>query len=75
MANYIMDYTNYLKLERRSSDNTVTSYVRDVTQFSHYLMEVEETELPHCKTEHLYGERRQVLRQRGQEHGGAEILL
>ena len=53
MANYIMDYTNYLKLERRSSDNTVTSYVRDVTQFSHYLMEVEETELPHCKTEHL----------------------
>ena len=53
MANYIADYTNYLKLERRSSDNTVASYVLDVTQFSHYLMEVEETELPHCKTEHL----------------------
>jgi len=53
LANYIADYTNYLKLERRSSDNTVASYVRDVTQFSHYLMEVEETELPHCKTEHL----------------------
>ena len=34
MANYIADYTNYLKLERRSSDNTVASYVRDVTQFS-----------------------------------------
>ena len=45
MANYIADYTNYLKLERRSSDNTVSSYVRDVTQFSRYLMEVEEAEL------------------------------
>lgn len=53
MANYIADYTNYLELERRSSDNTVSSYVRDVTQFSRYLMEVEGTELPHCKAEHV----------------------
>ena len=53
MANYIVDYTNYLELERHSSDNTVSSYVRDVTQFSHYLMEVEKTELPHCRTEHV----------------------
>ena len=53
MANYIADYTNYLKLERRSSDNTVSSYVRDVTQFSRYLMEVEEAELSRCRTEHI----------------------
>ncbi len=53
MANYIADYTNYLTLERHSSDNTVSSYVRDVTQFSRYLMEVEGTELPHCKAEQV----------------------
>ena len=53
MANYIADYTKYLKLERRSSDNTVSSYVRDVTQFSRYLMEVEEAELSRCRTEHI----------------------
>ncbi len=53
MANYIADYTNYLELERHSSDNTVSSYVRDVTQFSRYLMEVEGTELPYCKAEHV----------------------
>lgn len=53
MANYIMDYTNYLKLERHSSENTVSSYVRDVTQFSHYLVEAEGIDLSRCKTEHI----------------------
>ncbi len=53
MADYIGEYASYLRLERHSSDNTITSYVRDVTQFSHYLEEVEETELPHCAQEHI----------------------
>lgn len=53
MADYIAAYTSYLKLERHSSDNTVASYVRDVTQFSHYLAEVEGTELPQCTQEHI----------------------
>ena len=53
MANYIAEYTKYLELERHSSDNTVSSYVRDVTQFSHYLMEEEGTELAYCRTEHV----------------------
>ena len=53
MADYIGEYASYLRLERRSSDNTITSYVRDVTQFSHYLEEVEETELSHCAQEHI----------------------
>ncbi|MDE7245382.1 MAG: site-specific tyrosine recombinase XerD [Oscillospiraceae bacterium] len=53
MANYIADYTNYLKLERHSSENTVSSYVRDVTQFSHYLLEAEGIDLSRCKTEHI----------------------
>ncbi len=48
-----MDYTNYLKLERHSSENTVSSYVRDVTQFSHYLVEAEGIDLSRCKTEHI----------------------
>ena len=45
MANYIADYSNYLEIERRASDNTVASYVRDVTQFSRYLSEEEGTDL------------------------------
>ena len=53
MANYIADYHNYLKLERHSSDNTVASYVRDVTQFSHYLSDVENTELSRCRPEQV----------------------
>ena len=53
MSNHIADYTKYLELERHSSDNTVSSYVRDVTQFSHYLMGEEGVELAHCKPEHV----------------------
>ena len=53
MANYIADYTKYLELERHSSGNTVSSYVRDVTQFSHYLVEEEGTELAYCRPEHV----------------------
>ena len=53
MADYIADYMSYLKLEKRSSDNTIASYVRDVNQFSHYLTEVEGAELLQCTQEHI----------------------
>ena len=51
--NYIAEYGQYLKLERHASDNTVASYVRDVTQFSRYLAEIEGVELPQCGEEHI----------------------
>ena len=53
MADYIGEYASYLRLERCSSDNTITSYVRDVTQFCRYLEEVEEMELLQCAQEHI----------------------
>ncbi len=53
MADYIGEYASYLRLERCSSDNTIASYVRDVTQFCRYLEEVEETELLQCAQEHI----------------------
>ena len=53
MADYISEYTRYLTEERRSSANTVASYVRDVTQFSVYLCNVEETDLAACEQEHI----------------------
>ncbi len=40
LIDYIGEYTKYLTTERHSSDNTVVSYVRDVTQFSQYLESV-----------------------------------
>jgi len=45
---FIAGYTEYLKTEKRSSDNTVASYVRDVTQFQTYLREAEDAELHQC---------------------------
>ena len=36
MADYILDLKNYLISEKHSSDNTVQSYVRDLTQFRNY---------------------------------------
>ena len=53
MADYTAEYAKYLELERHSSDNTIASYVRDVTQFGHYLAEVERIELPQCGEEHI----------------------
>ncbi len=37
MANYIEAYRLYLRDERRASENTVSSYLRDVRQFEAYL--------------------------------------
>ena len=53
MADYIQDFTDYLELERGASRNTITSYVRDVMQFSRYLQEQESVELPKAKTEQI----------------------
>ena len=53
MTDYIANYTEYLTVERRSSENTVSSYVRDVTQFARYLLDTEGEELPACRDEHI----------------------
>jgi len=53
MADYIQGFAGYLELERNASNNTITSYVRDVTQFSRYLLETEELELPQAGTEQI----------------------
>jgi len=52
-VDYIAEYSRYLTEERRSSENTVASYVRDVTQFARYLVELEGVELPDCEEEHI----------------------
>jgi len=53
VANWIAAYSQYLAEERRSSDNTVSSYVRDVRQFSQYLADVEDLSLEECAPEHI----------------------
>ena len=53
MADYIKAFASYLELERNASGNTVSSYVRDVTQFSRYLMETAGLEPSQGETEHI----------------------
>lgn len=53
MTDYIKEFAGYLELERSASYNTITSYVRDVKQFSQYLLEQEESELPQAETEQI----------------------
>ena len=53
MSDYIAKYARYLTEERGSSANTVASYVRDVTQFSEYLMSVEQMLPEDCTQEHV----------------------
>lgn len=53
MTDYIEAYTTYLRTVRRSSDNTVSSYVRDVTQFIRYLDENEDVDVVDCDAEHI----------------------
>ena len=48
MPDLIEAYTDYLRGEKRASDNTVASYVRDVHQFCTYLSDVEDMELTEC---------------------------
>ena len=53
MSDYIREFAGYLELERNASQNTIASYVRDVTQFSQYLLEHEDVELPQADTEQI----------------------
>ena len=53
MADHIAGYTDYLIRERRSSANTVASYVRDVTQFSEYLMQTDGIDPSKCSLQHI----------------------
>ena len=53
MEDCINAYASYLETERHSSDNTVASYVRDVTQFARYLHDDEHIVLEDCREEHV----------------------
>lgn len=53
MEDCINAYASYLETERHSSDNTVASYVRDVTQFARYLHDDEHIVLEDCQEEHV----------------------
>ena len=53
MASYIEEYARYLAKERNSSENTITSYVRDVNQFVSYLAETEEMGPEQCEAEQI----------------------
>ncbi|WP_443662784.1 site-specific tyrosine recombinase XerD [Dysosmobacter sp.] len=48
-------FRRYLSEERRSSENTISSYLRDVSQFASYLTERYETELAQAKPEMIRG--------------------
>ena len=55
MADYIEDYGAYLRQEKHASENTVTSYLRDVRQFETYLRAVPEVPVERCTQEHVEG--------------------
>ena len=52
VTTYLDNYRTYLTEEKHSSENTVASYVRDVTQFKVYLKE-SGMDLKRAKTEHV----------------------
>jgi integrase/recombinase XerC len=41
MANYLLEFLEYLRYERGASDNTITSYENDIEQFYEYLRETQ----------------------------------
>jgi site-specific recombinase XerD len=51
MADYVASYHNYLENEKYASDNTLSSYVRDVNQFRDWLMGQGVTDLRKVKKE------------------------
>ena len=53
MASHVEEYAIYLAKERNSSDNTITSYVRDVNQFVSYLAETEYMGPEECEAEQI----------------------
>lgn len=50
-ANYIADYGTYLTSEKHSSPNTVSSYLRDISQFDDYLRKKQDCGLQSAKPE------------------------
>ena len=53
MDSHVEEYAIYLAKERNSSDNTITSYVRDVNQFVSYLAETEHMGPEECEAEQI----------------------
>ena len=53
MADYIGEYGAYLAEVKRSSQNTISSYLRDIRQFEGYLEDVCGTEVKKVKTEEI----------------------
>ena len=51
MADYIAEYGAYLAEEKHASQNTISSYLRDVTQFSTYLRQHQDCDLKRAKPE------------------------
>ena len=52
-ATYINNYKDYLTNERRASANTVSSYIRDISQFSDYLQGSGERNFDHVTKEDI----------------------
>ena len=50
-SDYLADYKNYLTAEKHSSPNTVSSYLRDVSQFDVYLRKTQNCGLQSAKSE------------------------
>ena len=55
MTDYIAEYGAYLREEKHASENTVTSYLRDVRQFEAYLRAVPGVPVERCAQEHVEG--------------------
>ena len=55
MADYIQDYGAYLRQEKHASENTVTSYLRDVRQFEAYLQAVQGLRVEQCTQDAVEG--------------------
>ena len=53
MVNYIEAYRTYLRDERRSSENTVSSYLRDLRQFEAYLKLTEGPAVERCTSKEV----------------------
>jgi len=55
MSDLIQEYGIYLVNEKHSSENTVSSYLRDIRQFEAYVQSVSELELSQCDRDMIEG--------------------
>ena len=55
MPDYIAEYGTYLRDEKHASENTITSYLRDIRQFESYLSSVMELRVEACGQSHVEG--------------------